>query len=106
LEPDSEFIEWGPRFVLRHCFDVFAQQVSNELTEIEAPNGSVAGSQSGLVFFHAALTQLPSLLSFAVISLVHAQGLQYSFAKEMLMFDNHRAQRGFVLHSDGATPAR
>ena len=87
MEPDSEFIEWGPRFVLRHCFDVFAQQVSNELTEIEAPNGSVAGSQSALVFFHAALTQLPSLLSMA------DQGLDARSAVQQTGLDSSSVRR-------------
>jgi hypothetical protein len=43
---------------LSHGFDVLAEQVTYELAEVEAPDGTVARSQGGLIGFHAALAAL------------------------------------------------
>ena len=55
----------GTTTTLSHGFDVLAEQVTNELTEVEAPDGAVARSQGCLVGFHAALAKLATLFSMA-----------------------------------------
>ena len=50
---------------LSQRFDVLAEQVADELSEVEAPNRGVACCQGGVIGFHAALTQLASLFGMA-----------------------------------------
>ena len=51
--------------ILSYRFDVLAEQVTDELAEVEAPNGAVARGQGCLVSFHAALAELTTVFGMA-----------------------------------------
>ena len=50
---------------LSHRFDVLAEQVADELSKVEAPNGPVARSEGRVIRFHAALAKLTALFGMA-----------------------------------------
>ena len=50
---------------LSHGFDVLAQQVPDELPQVEAAYRAVARCQGRVVCFHATLTELPALFGMA-----------------------------------------
>ena len=140
--------------ILLHRFDVLAQQVTDELPEVEAPDGTVARGQGCLVGFHTALAELAALfgmadqrfdtrpaihkagisrrsplgqcagiesrllqaeflqpsqrsqvlaIGIAVIAFVHPRRGQDACTKKVLMCFDHRADGGFVFHSDRCT---
>jgi hypothetical protein len=48
-----------------HCFDLFAQQMAHELTQVEPSNRAVAGGQCRLILFHPATAKLAAVLCVA-----------------------------------------
>jgi hypothetical protein len=50
---------------LSHRFDVLAEQMTDELTEVEASNGTVARGKSRIIGLHAALAELAALFGMA-----------------------------------------
>src|SRR5215831_15025073 len=58
----AHYIDYIP---LSYRFDVLAEQMTDELPEVEAPNGTIARGKGRVIRFHAALAALTALFGMA-----------------------------------------